>query len=107
MVEKLVKKLDQDLSESQDTLSRQSKEIDSLKKKYNEAKTEAQTAYKGLENYQVILSKFENNLQIAVKNKEAAELEKDKALNEIRVVRQRYISIVGIDQFQKDFGGKF
>ena len=40
-----------------------------------------------------------------MKGKEAAEVERDKALNEIRVVRQRYISIVGIDQFSRDFGG--
>jgi glycosyltransferase A (GT-A) superfamily protein (DUF2064 family) len=43
------------------------------------------------------LGKFETNLANALANKEAAELERDKALNEVRVVRQRYISIVGID----------
>jgi len=73
------------------------KDLEIYKKKYQEAKVEAQTAYKGLESYQVILTKFEENLKAAMKNKEAAELERDKALNEIRVVRQRYISIVGID----------
>jgi hypothetical protein len=73
------------------------KDLEIYKKKYQEAKVEAQTAYKGLESYQVILTKFEENLKAAMKNKEAAEQERDKALNEIRVVRQRYISIVGID----------
>ena len=81
---------------------RQARDIDLFKKKYQEAKVEAQTAYKGLENYQVILTKFEGNLKTALDNQKSAELERDQALNEVRVVRQRYISIVGIDQFTKD-----
>ena len=56
-------------------------------KKYQEAKSEAQAAYKGLENYQVILQKFEENMQKAMESKKSAEMERDKALNEIRVVR--------------------
>jgi len=33
------------------------------------------------------LEKFEENLKNALKNKEAAEIERDKALQEVRVVR--------------------
>ena len=75
-----------------------------MKKKYNDAKSEAQTAYKGLENYQVILTKFEENLKTQIKAKDAAEIGRDKALGEMRLVRQRYVKIVGVEQFTKDFG---
>ena len=71
--------------------------MESIKVKFQEAKVEAQQAYKGLEQYQVILSKFEQNLENALDQKRAAELERDNAMNEVRVVRQRYISIVGLD----------
>ena len=92
------------LTDARAEKDRLSRDFEQLKKKYNDAKGEAQTAYKGLENYQVILAKFEENLKNQIKAKEAAEIERDKALNEMRLVRQRYITIVGVDQFTKDFG---
>ena len=97
IVDQYVRKLESDLADEGAQNERTQKDLDIYKKKYQEAKVEAQTAYKGLESYQVILSKFEENLKNTMKSKEAAEMERDKALNEIRVVRQRYISIVGID----------
>ena len=69
---------------------------DAVRKKYADAKGEAQTAYKGLENYQVILGKFEENLKDAMRAREVAEKERDKALEEVRLVRQRYVKIVGV-----------
>ena len=39
-----------------------------------------------------------------MKAKEAAEIERDKALSDMRIVRQRYVKIVGVEQFTKDFG---
>lgn len=29
--------------------------------------------------------------------------ERDRALKEVKIIRQRYVDIVGIDQFKKDF----
>ena len=107
LLQKYTRKVESDLADLAESKDRLGQDVESFKKKYQEAKVEAQTAYKGLENYQVILTKFEENLQNALKSKESAELERDKALNEIRVVRQRYISIVGIDQFVKDFGNEW
>ena len=106
LLQKYTRKVESDLADLAESKDRQEQDLESFKKRYQEAKVEAQTAYKGLENYQVILTKFEENLQTALKSKESAELARDKALNEIRVVRQRYISIVGIDQFAKDFGNE-
>jgi hypothetical protein len=51
MVEKYVQKLDADLRDTADRFDRCSKELEQVRKKYSEAKLEAQTAYKGLENY--------------------------------------------------------
>lgn len=82
-----VRKLESELNEQEETNSRVLRDQEIYKKKYQEAKIEAQTAYKGLENYQVILAKFEENLQIALTNQKAAEQERDKAFNEVRIVR--------------------
>ena len=97
-------KVSQDFQDIQEQLNdaraekdRLGRDFEQVKQKYNDAKCEAQTAYKGLENYQVILTKFEENLKAQIKAKEAAEIERDKALNEMRVVRQRYMTIVGVD----------
>ena len=87
MQESIQNKLQQELDEYQACGVRMSSDLSTTIKKYQEAKGEAQTAYKGLENYQVILSKFEENLQTAMKGKQQAEIERDKALNEVRVVR--------------------
>ena len=98
-----LQKVSQELLSKEDMLrdavaekERMGRDYEAVKKKYADAKGEAQTAYKGLENYQVILAKFEDNLKSALKAKEVAESERDKALEEIRLVRQRYVKIVGI-----------
>ena len=62
IVDQYVRKLENDLADEGAQNERTIKDLDIYKKKYQEAKVEAQTAYKGLESYQTILTKFEENL---------------------------------------------
>ena len=69
VVDQYVRKLEADLADTNSLCERQIQDVDIFKKKYQEAKSEAQSAYKGLENYQVILQKFEENMQKAMESK--------------------------------------
>lgn len=48
-------------------------------------------------NYHKILETLENNVKQISSEKDRAERERDKAIYEVKVVRQRYINIVGAD----------
>ena len=63
-VDNYVRKLQDQIRDLTDQNNRAEADLESGKKKYQEAKVEAQTAYKGLESYQVILTKFEENMKI-------------------------------------------
>ena len=51
LLQKYTRKVESDLADLAESKDRQEKDLESFKKKYQEAKLEAQTAYKGLENY--------------------------------------------------------
>jgi uncharacterized protein (DUF3084 family) len=48
-------------------------------------------------NYHKILETLEENVKKISNEKERAEKERDKAIYEVKVVRQRYINIVGAE----------
>lgn len=94
MMHKQHRKLETDLADSMEDkvqLGRQVKKLDQdlehARQKYQQAKSEAQTAFKGLENYQTILTKFEESIRDAHEEKDKALADKEAALQEMSVVR--------------------
>jgi hypothetical protein len=51
-----------------------------------------------MESYSEILSALEEKIQKAEEEKLQAEKERDEAINNVKVIRQRYISIIGNDK---------
>ena len=52
-----------------------------------------------MENYAKILQTLENNVRLLQQEKENAIFDKNKAQEDSKTIRQRYMNIVGIEQF--------
>ena len=68
-----------------------------LRKKNLEFKQQIDIAYHEMENYAKILETLETNVNQLQKDKDYAYKERDKAVMENKTIRQRYMSIVGVD----------
>ena len=69
------------------------KDFEDLKLLSEESKNELTKAMHEMELYSELLQTLEN--KIAEKEKKLAFNERDKALNEVKILRQRYINIIG------------
>ena len=101
-IDKQYRNLEAKLADEQDATLRSKKEVDQLKKRYQEANQEKLSAFESLEQYQQIFAKCEQSLLQLQKEKELAELARDKALEETQTVRHRYRNIIGAEAFDQD-----
>ena len=70
-----------------------------MKKKFQEANAEKLAAFESLEQYQQIFAKCEQSLIQLQKEKELAEIARDKAIEETQTVRHRYRNILGAEAY--------
>jgi chromosome segregation ATPase len=96
-------KLLDEIDNLQGRLDRSHKESERYKRKYGESVDATTKLLADMDSYQKILETLEANVRQISAEKDRAERERDKALHEVRLVRARYSSIVGADQFSKDF----
>ena len=71
------------------------KEFDNLKNMSEESKNELSKALNEMELYSELLQTLEIKVKEAENKKITAENERDKAINDVREIRQRYINIMG------------
>ena len=71
------------------------KEFDNLKSMSEESKNELSKALNEMELYSELLQTLEIKVKDAESKKITAENERDKAINDVREIRQRYINIMG------------
>ena len=70
-------------------------DFDNLKILSEESKDELTKAMHEMELYSQLLQTLENKITIAEKDKKNALNERDKAINDVKILRQRYINIMG------------
>ena len=88
---------------SSDLLERNRKETEKYRKKYEDMQKQVADAYRDMENYSLVLERLEVKVNKLEEENMALVREKDRALKEVKIVRQRYVDIVGVDQFARDF----
>ena len=71
------------------------RDFDDLKILSEESKNELTKAMHEMELYSELLQTLENKINIAEKEKTIAFNERDKAINDVKILRQRYINIMG------------
>ncbi len=89
--------------DAEDALERNRKETEKYRKKYEDMQKQVADAYRDMENYSLVLERLEVKVNKLEEEKMALVREKDRALKEVKIVRQRYVDIVGVDQFARDF----
>ena len=97
MTNNKLNQIESKLMDEQDAYNRKEKECDMLRKKNLEFKQQIDIAYHEMENYAKILETLETNVNQLQKDKDYAYKERDKAVMENKTIRQRYMSIVGVD----------
>jgi len=70
-------------------------EYNELKELSEESKSELTRAMMEMEGYSELLMTLENRVKEAELAKKNAEIERDKAVNDVKTIRQRYIDIMG------------
>ena len=70
------------LADEQDATHRSKKEVELLKKRFQDANQEKLSAFESLEQYQSIFAKCEQSLIALQKEKDLAEIARDKAIEE-------------------------
>jgi chromosome segregation ATPase len=89
--------------DAEDALERNRKETEKYRKKYEDMQKQVADAYRDMENYSLVLERLEVKVNKLEEENKALVREKDRALKEVKIVRQRYVDIVGVDQFARDF----
>ena len=90
------------IADEQDSTLRAKKEAEMYKKRFLEANQEKVAAFENLEQYEQIFAKCEQSFKQLQLEKEAAEIERDKAVKETATVRHRYRNIIGAETFDQD-----
>ena len=70
-------------------------EYNELKELSEESKNELSRAMMEMEGYSELLMTLESKVKEAELAKKNAEIERDKAVNDVKTIRQRYIDIMG------------
>ncbi len=101
-IDKQYRNLEAVFADEQDATLRAKKEAELMKKKFQDANSEKLAAFESLEQYQQIFAKCEQSLIALTKEKELAEIARDKAIEETQTVRHRYRNIIGAENFDQD-----
>ena len=56
-----------------------------------------------MENYGKILDSLETKVKLLESERDQVTKERDRAMQEVKIIRTRYANIVGVEQFKKDF----
>lgn len=89
--------------DTEDAMERLRKESDKYKKRYEDMQKQVTDAYREMENYSLVLERLEAKVTKLEEENRGVIKERDRALKEVKIVRQRYVEIVGVDQFARDF----
>ena len=81
-IDKNYRNVEAALADEQDSTLRAKKEVEQFKKKFQEANAEKLAAFESLEQYQQIFAKCEQSLISLQKEKDLAEIARDKAIEE-------------------------
>lgn len=95
--------LESKVIDTEDAMERVRKETDKYKKRYEDMQKQVTDAYREMENYSLVLERLEAKVTKLEEENRGALKERDRALKEVKIVRQRYVEIVGVDQFARDF----